>query len=104
MPLSNAWFGFGVGEDFSPLTLGSPFLAAIIPPIPHRLLEDLMAGSDMDSPSPSPSDKIPTSGEYYQLFLKTSPNLLLCLHLVLHSQLDIGLQVRSWPLLPLWVY
>ena len=65
LPLSNAWFGFGVGEYFPPLTSGLPFLAAIIPPSPRRLLEDLATGSDMDSPSPSPSEEIPTSGEDY---------------------------------------
>ena len=53
--------------------LGSPFLAAIIPPSPRRLLEDLAAGSDMDSPSPSPSEETPTSGEDYQLFPENSP-------------------------------
>ena len=31
-PLSNAWFGFGVGEYFPPLTSGSPFLVVVIPP------------------------------------------------------------------------
>ena len=33
-PFSNTWFGFGVGEHFPPLTMGSPFLVAIIPPSP----------------------------------------------------------------------
>ena len=64
-PLSNAWFGFGVGEYFPPLTSGSPFLAVVIPPSPCRLLEDLATGSDMGSSNPSPSEEIPTSGEYY---------------------------------------
>ena len=72
-PLSNAWFGFGVGEHFPPLTSGSPFLATIIPPSPHRLLEDLTVGSNMDSFSPTPSEGIPTSGEDYQLFPEDIP-------------------------------
>ena len=37
-PLSDAWSRFGVGEYFPPFTLGSPFLAAVIPPSPCRLL------------------------------------------------------------------
>ena len=48
-------------------------MAAIIPPSPHRLLEDLTTGSDMDSSSPSPSEGIPTSGEDYQLFPEDIP-------------------------------
>ena len=64
-PLSNTWFGFGVGEYFPPLTSGSPFLVVVIPPSPRRLLEDLVAGSDMDSSSPSPSEEIPTFGKDY---------------------------------------
>lgn len=73
--LSNAWFGFGVGEYFPPPTLGSPFLAVVIPPSPCCLLEDLVAGSDMGSSSPAPSEEIPTSGEDYQFFPEDNPEL-----------------------------
>ena len=52
-PLLNAWFGFGVGEHFPPLTSGSLFLAAIIPPSPRTLLQDLTVESDMDSSNPN---------------------------------------------------
>ena len=64
-PFSDPWFGLGVGEYFPPLTSGSPFIAVVIPPSPRRLLRDLAAGLNM---SDSPSEEIPTSGEYYQLF------------------------------------
>ena len=37
-PFSDPWFGLGVGEDFPPLTSGSPFIDAVIPPSPRRLL------------------------------------------------------------------
>ena len=60
-PLSNAWFEFWVGEHFPPLTSGSPFLAAIIPPSPRSLLQDLTVDSDMDSSGPNGSEGIPVS-------------------------------------------
>ena len=67
-PLSNAWFGFGVGEHFPPLTSGSPFFVAIIPPSPRSLLQDLTVDSDIDSSGPNGSEIIPVSDEEYQLF------------------------------------
>ena len=67
-PLSDPWSGFGVGEHFPPLTSSSPFLADVIAPSPRRLLRDPVAGSNMSESSHSPSEEIPTSGEYYQLF------------------------------------
>ena len=69
-PLSNAWFGFGVEEHFPPLTSRSPFLAAIIPPSPRSILQDLTVDSDMDSSSPIGSEGIPVSDEEYQIFLE----------------------------------
>lgn len=69
-PLSNAWFGFGVGENSPPLTLGSPFLAAIISPSPRSLLQDLTMDLDMDSSGPNGSEDIPVFDEEYQLFLE----------------------------------
>ena len=48
-------------------------MAAVIPPSAHRLLEDLTIGLDMDSSSPTPSERIPTSGEEYQLFPEDIP-------------------------------
>ena len=75
-PLSNAWFGFGVGEHFPPLTSGSPFLAVIIPPSPRTLLQNLMVDSDMDSSGPNGSEGIPVFDEQYQLFpedIQTEP-------------------------------
>ena len=66
--LSDPWSGFGVGGHFPPLTSGSPFLAVVIPPSPRRLLRDLVVGSNMGASNHSPSEEIPMSGEYYQLF------------------------------------
>ena len=37
-PLSDPWSRFGVGENFPPLTSGSPFIADVIPPSPCCLL------------------------------------------------------------------
>ena len=63
-PFSDPWFGLGVGEDFPPLTSGSNFIAAVIPPSPRRLLRDLAAGSNMSESN----EEIPMSDEDYQLF------------------------------------
>ena len=67
-PLSNAWFGFGVGEHFPPLTSGSLFLVSIIPPSPRSLLKYLTVDSGMDSSGPNGNESIPVSDEEYQLF------------------------------------
>jgi len=61
---SDPWSGLGVGEHFPPLTSGSLFLAAVIPPSPRCLLQDLAASSTMNDSG----EEIPTSGENYQLF------------------------------------
>ena len=53
-----------LGVDFLSLTSGSPFVAAVFPPSPRRLLRDLTAGSTMSDSG----EEIPTSGEDYQLF------------------------------------
>ena len=50
-PFSDPWFGLGVGEHFPSLTSGSPFIAAVIPPSPRHLLQDLVAGSNMSESS-----------------------------------------------------
>ena len=60
-PPQGAWSGFGSEEEFPPLTSGSPFLAAALPPSPRRLFNELMALSDMDSSSPVSSEEIPVS-------------------------------------------
>ena len=67
-PPSNAWFGFGVGEHFLPLTSGSPFLAVVIPPSPRTLLQGLTVNLDMESSGPNGSEGILVSDEGYQLF------------------------------------
>ena len=48
-------------------------MAAIIPPSPRHILEDLTADSNMDSSSPIPSEEIPTSSEGYQIFPEDIP-------------------------------
>ena len=65
-------FQHRVGEHFPPLTSGSLFIAALLPPSPHHLLANLAADSNMDS-SPSSSEGVPTSSEYYQLFPEINP-------------------------------
>ena len=53
-----------LGFDFLSLTSGSPFIIAVFPPSPRRLLRDLMAGSTMSDYG----EEILMSGEDYQLF------------------------------------
>ena len=50
-PPSSAWSGFGEEGEFPPLTSGSPFVVAAVPPSPCSLFEDLTLDSDMDSSS-----------------------------------------------------
>ena len=42
-PFSDPVSELRLGADFLSLTSGSPFIAAIFPPSPHRLLRDLAA-------------------------------------------------------------
>ena len=63
-PFSDPLSELRLGADFLSLTSSSPFIAAVFPPSPHRLLRDLAAGSNMSESS----EEIPMSGEYYQLF------------------------------------
>ena len=83
-PLSNDWFGFGLGDYFPPLTSGSPFLAAIIPPSPRRLLEYLAAGSVLLL-----GRKFLHMVNITSFSQKTTTSLLSCLHLVLRFQRGI---------------
>ena len=55
---SSAWFGFGDKGEFPPLTYGSPFFVAVVPPSPLNLFEDLRGDSDMDSSSPVGSEGV----------------------------------------------
>ena len=63
-PFSDPVSELRLGADFLSLTSGSPFVAAVFPPSPHRLLRDLTAGSTMSDSG----EEIPMSSEDYQLF------------------------------------
>ena len=67
-PPSSAWSSFGEEGEFPPLTSGSPFVAAVVPPSPRSIFEDLTEDSYMDSSSPIGSDGMPVSTREYQLF------------------------------------
>ena len=69
-PSSSAWSGFWEEGEFPPLTLGSPFVAAAVPPSPRSLFEDLTVDLDMDSSSSVGSEGIPISIGEYQIFLE----------------------------------
>ena len=58
-PFSDPVSELRLGADFISLTSGLPFIAAVFPPSPRRLLRDLAAGSNMSDSG----EEIPTSGE-----------------------------------------
>lgn len=68
-PLS-AWSGFGEEGEFPPLTSGSPFFAAMVPPSPRSLFKDLTLESNMDSSSSVGSEGMPISIGEYELFFE----------------------------------
>ena len=74
-PPSCAQSGFGEEGDFPPLTSGSPFFAAAVPPSPRSLFKDLTAQSDMDSSSPIGSEGMPVSIGEYQIFPQYLPRV-----------------------------
>jgi len=84
-PPSSAWSSFGEEGYFPPLTSSSPFIAAIVPPSPHSLFEDLTMESDMESSSPIGSEGMHFSTEKMSLMF-----LLSLLHHQCHFHLDIG--------------
>ena len=62
-PFSDPVSELRLGADFLSLTSGSPFVAAVFPPSPRRLLRDLTAGSTTSDSG----EEIPTSDDYQRI-------------------------------------
>jgi len=62
-PFSDPVSELRLGADFLSLTSGSPFIAAVFPPSPRRLLRDLTAGSTMSDSG----EEIPGSDDYQRI-------------------------------------
>lgn len=62
-PFSDPVSELRLGADFLSLTSGSPFVAAVFPPSPRRLLHDLTTGSTMSDSG----EEIPVSDDYQRI-------------------------------------